>query len=91
MKFYAHLSEVAHGVQARLVAVTAENVAANQRFLESNGVWPDSVLALKSVKLRLSGTPTLIVVAIDGSVVKSWVGKLDSTSQADVLGVVKRI
>jgi thioredoxin-related protein len=84
--FYSRLTSLAHGKGTRIVALTSEDTRINRSFLEAHGVTIDSVVALKDDKLKVFGTPTLILVGNDGTVLSSWVGKLAPEKESEVIG-----
>jgi len=91
MPFYRRLTEFAHGRRARVVGVTAEPPQVNIRYLTSQGVRADGVAAIQQTKIRVSGTPTLVVVRRDGTVVNSWRGRLTEDQEREVLAAVASV
>jgi len=88
MPFYQRLTETARKAGARVVAVSAEDPAANRAFLLANGVQVDTVASLSESGLKQSPTPTLILIRGNGKVVNSWVGQLPSDREAEVIRAV---
>jgi thioredoxin-related protein len=85
MPFYARAIEVAHKYEVRVVALTSEDTRVNALFLQSQGVLPNAVVALKDNSLKVHGTPTLILARQDGKVAMSWLGKLTPEHEAQVM------
>jgi len=85
MPFYQRLSAVSKSGGLRLVGVAAESIEDNRKYLSSNGVIADNIVSAQDSSIRFRGTPTLILVGNDGSVIKEWTGVLDSSSEQDVM------
>jgi len=84
MPFYQHLRGLAQSSGVRMVAVTAEKVDLNRDYLSRNGVTVDSVVSDVDAKVRVAATPTLILVGSDGTILQSWIGKLNPKQEKDV-------
>lgn len=85
MAFYTTVREAARKVGTRVIALTPEDIAANRTYLESQGVRPDAVASLAANRLAVRATPTLILVRRDGTVIRSWVGKLTPKGESEVI------
>jgi hypothetical protein len=87
--FYRRLQSHLAGSNTRFFAVTPEDVAANRTFLSSNALRAEGVFRLKDVKLsNLNATPALVLVRNDGVVIGSWVGRLTSGDEKQVLRAI---
>jgi thioredoxin-related protein len=86
--FYSRLSQQARANGVRIVALTPEDVGVNKTFLSAHGVSTDTVAGLKDNRLKVSATPTLILVRSDGTVVNSWVGKIATEKEAEVMATI---
>ena len=84
--FYQRLAQEKskHG-GARLIAVLPQTVEEGQKYLADHGVTVDEVKQAGPDAVYMKGTPTLILVDGEGSVVDSWVGKLPAEKEAEVL------
>ncbi len=88
MPFYRKLAPAARAAGTRIVAVSTEEIAVNQEYLQANGVDPDAVLSSEQSKLKVESTPTLLLVGRDGRVVHSWIGQLPAAKEHEVLTAV---
>jgi thioredoxin-related protein len=52
------------------------------------GTQPDSMVQIDFSKIKVPGTPTLLLVDNNGKVLDVWVGMLDESKQKDVLEVL---
>lgn len=89
--FYQSLvQEKARHGDVGLLAVLPQGVEESQKYLGEHGITTDVVrqAALDAVNVR--GTPTLILVDRNGSVIESWVGKLPPEKEAEVLDRLQR-
>jgi thioredoxin-related protein len=73
----------------RLVAVFPQDVGAGKKYLDDLGVPVTQVIQASLNSLQVQGTPTLVIVDKNGTVTQSWVGKLDSERESQVLGRIK--
>jgi hypothetical protein len=69
----------------RLVGATSEEPSANETYLASNQILAKAIVSIEKSELRVSATPTLILVRSDGRVVNSWVGQLPEAQEREVL------
>lgn len=85
MPFYRNLVTAARREGVRVVALAWEPPVRNRAYLASQGVQVDAALDIAATGVSVRGTPTLILVRRDGTVIQSWPGKLGSASEAAVL------
>jgi len=84
--FYQRLAhETAQMSGIHLVAVLPQDVAEGSKYLNSLGVSIEDIRQAQLDSLGVSGTPTLILIDAKGVVMKSWVGKLSSDRETEVL------
>ena len=84
--FYRRLSGlVATRPRTRLIAVLPDPVEDSQRYLDQMGVKVTAVRSVPLSRLRVSGTPTLILADKSGVVSRVWVGKLSTTQEQEVI------
>lgn len=76
--------------KARLIALVPHTVDEGKKYLEELKVDVDEILQVPFGSLGVRGTPTLILVGDQGSTIKSWVGKLASNTEAEVLAELNR-
>jgi hypothetical protein len=74
--------------RARLIALVPHTVDEGKRYLEELKVDVDEVRQVPFGSLGVRGTPTIILVGDQGSTIKSWVGKLASNTEAEVLAAL---
>lgn len=89
MPFYARLTRVANAANVEVVSVTTDDKVEHQRYLDQNKVHMDRIVQLKDTPLKVSGTPTLIVLDQSKTVLGAWVGQLAPDDQEKVLHLVK--
>jgi hypothetical protein len=79
------------GVQAKtkLVAVLPGTVEDSRRYLDGLGVLITEVRQEGLGALRVSGTPTLLLINEDGTVTKSWVGELSTRKEEEVINTLR--
>jgi thioredoxin-related protein len=85
--FYQRLVRDLEGRDSvRLVAVLPQDVSEGRKYLDELGVSVNEIKQSNLESLGVSGTPTLIMVNNEGVVTDSWVGKLPSDKESEVLG-----
>jgi len=83
--FYQRLADVADKKGVKLVAVLPQSTDEGRRYLTTLGVRIADVRQAPLSSLQVNGTPTLILVDENGRVAASWVGKLPSDKETEVL------
>jgi len=83
--FYTSLFPLARRRGARVLAVTPEDPGSNESYLSSNGLDVEGVFSADSVGMIVRGTPTLLLLNADGTLIDSWVGILSERDQANVV------
>jgi thiol-disulfide isomerase/thioredoxin len=89
MPFYQRLASETARRGIRLVAYTQEDAAVNRHYLSLHGIQPDDVVSAYANGIRLPATPHLVVVRRDGSVIDSWIGRLDRRAEAEVMDAIQ--
>lgn len=69
----------------RLVAVLPQDAAESRKYLSDHGVSVDDIRRASPGEVKVGGTPTLILADHTGAVITSWIGKLPSDKEAEVL------
>jgi hypothetical protein len=69
----------------RLVAVLPQSIEDSRTYLQGLGVSPIEVAQATLASIRVSGTPTLLLLNQNGIVTDSWVGKLPDSEVAKVI------
>jgi hypothetical protein len=67
------------------IAVLPQSVDEGRNYLGKLGVQVDEVLQASLGSIDVSGTPTLLLVNRDGTVIRTWIGKLPPDSEKEVL------
>jgi thioredoxin-related protein len=83
--FYHVLSEKAAASSTKLVAVLPDTTSESIAYLVQDKIRVDQVIQSSLDRIKVAGTPTLLLVDSNGRVLNSWIGKLDSAREADVL------
>ena len=73
----------------RLIAVFPQPVPEGQKYLSDLGVTVDEVRQERLDAIGIMATPTLILANADGAVSESWIGKLPSEKESDLLAKLK--
>lgn len=74
--------------KTRLLAVLLQPLSEGRRYVTSLGIKVDDVLQAPLDSIKVAGTPTLILVSSEGTVVDSWIGKLSAEREKLVLDEV---
>lgn len=69
----------------RIIAVLPQDVDRGKAYLNKLGVLIDDIRQVQFNTISVKATPTLIMVDVNGNVIESWVGKLSSDKEAEVL------
>lgn len=85
--FYRQLAETHEGTQ--LVAVLPQTVEEGRQYLGKLRVEVDEVVQAPLNSIYVSGTPTLMLVDHEGTVLNTWIGKLPAQREAEVLTYLK--
>ena len=85
MPFYKTLVEKAKEKGIKLVAVLPNSSEEGSQYLRENGVEIQEVRQATLNKINVQGTPTLILVDEKGKVSNSWIGKLPSNKEVEVI------
>jgi peroxiredoxin len=88
LDFYSKLTKKAGELGVRVVGVTSEDIATNAKYLSDAKVSVAEVVGSADTKLRIRGTPTLLLLRANGEVVQAWHGKLTPESEAQVVGTL---
>lgn len=83
--FYQRLARAADAKGVKLVAALPQPPAEGHEYLDALAVPIADIRQAPLNSLGVSGTPTLILVNDKGEVAASWVGKLPSDKESDVL------
>lgn len=84
--FYRQLASIPRST--RLIALLPQPVAESRDYLKKLGVGVDDVKQIEFSTIQVSGTPTLLLVNANGTVTKTWIGKLPDDQQKEVLKAI---
>ena len=85
MPFYQSLGSIRRqSPGARIVALTSDDVATGTTNFEQHGVQIDQVVTVRFGDLKVSGTPTAILIDRTSVVRAIWSGQLDDATQNEV-------
>jgi len=82
--FYRRLHDLRSGDEPRMVAVIPGETTEVARYLSAQGVIVDDIINLSLADIKVSATPTLLLVDRTGRVSDVWVGKMDSQKETEV-------
>jgi hypothetical protein len=82
--FYRRLRDQRSGSQPRMVAVIPGDKTKVARYLSEQGVIVDDIINLSLAEIKVSATPTLLLVDRSGKVSDVWVGRLDARKENEV-------
>jgi hypothetical protein len=90
LPFYERMARElkAAGGGVRLNAVCTEPADVCEKYLTTAGVTVDQVVGVPPGSLKIVGTPTLLLVGVDGRVSRVWRGLLDANGQNEVLSAI---
>lgn len=90
LPFYRRLSNLQESnlLKVRLLAVMPDNRQMGAEFLSKENLVIEAAFDQSLQSLKVSGTPTLLLLASDGRVEQAWVGKLDAEGERQVLATV---
>ena len=83
--FYKRLIESVKGKKIKLIAVLPDNVEASRDHLNKLGLNDLDVRQASLESLPVNGTPTLMLVDNNGQITNSWIGKLSTNKEIEVL------
>lgn len=86
MPFYKTLVEKSKEKGIKLIAVLPSSREESIRYLKENGVDIQDIKQSQLDLINVQGTPTLILVNEKGEVSNSWIGKLSSNKEVEVIG-----
>lgn len=83
--FYKSLIENVQDKNIKLVAVLPDSPEEARDYLDKMGLTSLEIKQFSFSNLRVRGTPTLILINAKGEVTNSWVGKLNSIKEEEVI------
>jgi hypothetical protein len=89
MAFYRELAGK-KSTRIRLVVVAPDDPVVARAYVAANGFSPDAIASADLTSMRVSGTPTLLLVNPSGVIERAWMGKLTTTGEKEVLAEVAK-
>ena len=89
MAFYREISRQ-KSAGLRLVVVAPDDPVSAKSYVAANGFAPDAIASSDLTAIRVSGTPTLLLVNSAGIIERVWMGKLSPAREKEVLTEVAR-
>ena len=86
--FYRELVRESKNRQIRTIAFFPQALQAGQAYLKAEGVPVNEIRQAEFKALKVSGTPTLLLVDNHGVVQHVWTGKLTAAKEKEVLASV---
>ncbi len=87
--FYKDLvSRFESNPNVRLIAVLPEGLDESHQHLTELGIAINDIKSLTLSEINVAGTPTILLIDENRRVADSWVGKLDSKSEAKVINAI---
>jgi hypothetical protein len=90
MAFYRELS-LNKSAGVRLVVVAPDEPAAAKAYVDANRFTPDAILSADLPSIRVTGTPTLLLVNPAGVIERVWMGKLSAAREKEVRDVLAEV
>lgn len=92
MPFYRSLNELDKNgrLSSHLLTVMQDGMHTEDAYLEAHGLRLDRVFSEPFEPLKVSGTPTLLLVNARGRIEKAWVGQLSPQAEKEVIAAVEK-
>ena len=74
----------------RLATVMSEPKEEIEDYLKKQGIAADSVFSMPVSQIGVKGTPTLLLLDGQNKLIESWVGKLNSQEESEVIAHLKK-
>jgi hypothetical protein len=90
--FYQRISELRQKSQLRaaFLAVMPDSRETGSQFLAANNIGVDGMYSLPLSDIKVSGTPTLLLLDNQGRIEKAWVGQLPAAQENAVLATLQK-
>jgi hypothetical protein len=89
---YRRLEGLEHDnrLKAHMLVVTPDEPARAAALLSSQGITSPVIAGTPLKNIKVSGTPTLLLVDADGRLLQSWDGELDASSADALVAQLRR-
>jgi hypothetical protein len=90
--FYQKLTVFKNSSPARvqLATVMSEPKEEIEAYLKKHGIAADAVFSMPVSQIGVKGTPTLLLLDGQNKLVESWVGKLNSQEESEVIAQLQK-
>jgi hypothetical protein len=90
--FYQKLAVFKNSSPARLqlATVMSEPKEEIEAYLKKHGIAADAVFSMPVSQIGVKGTPTLLLLDGQNKLVESWVGKLNSQEESEVIAQLQK-
>jgi thioredoxin-related protein len=90
--FYRRLESLEHGnhLKAHMLMVMPDDPSSGAALLAEQGITSQSIGNIPLSSIKVSGTPTLLLVDANGRLLQRWVGELDASNTEAVLAKLLR-
>jgi hypothetical protein len=90
--FYRRLSDLRQKSQLRanFLAVMPDSREAGAHFLAANNIGVDAIYSLPLSDVKVSGTPTLLLLDNQGRIENAWVGQLHTAQEYAVIAALQK-
>lgn len=90
--FYRQLEGLEHDshLKAHILMVMPDDPSSGAALLSAQGIKSQSITNISLSSIKVSGTPTLLLVDANGRLVQRWVGELNASSAEAVLAQLRR-
>ena len=91
--FYQKLAVFKNSSPARalqLATVMSEPKEEIEAYLKKHGIAADAVFSMPVSQIGVKGTPTLLLLDGQNKLIESWVGKLNSQEESEVVAHLKK-
>jgi hypothetical protein len=61
-----------------------------EAYVKKNGIAADAVFSMPISQIGVKGTPTLLLLDGQNKLIESWIGKLDSQGESDVIAHLQK-
>ena len=77
--------------RVRLATVMPEPKEEIEAYLKKNGIAADAVFSMPVSQIGVNGTPTLLLLDGQNKLIESWVGRLNSQGESEVIGRLQKV
>lgn len=90
--FYQKLAAFKNSSPARvrLATVMSESKEEIEAYLKKQGIAADAVFSMPVSQIGVKGTPTLLLLDGQNKLIESWVGKLNSQEESEVIAHLQK-